>query len=82
MFLAFIIYGIGALIFIAFSAVIMYHLLKFGFMGDATRLMAVIFGAIAIGLLVFCTYYLIQHNYIGTGSFTAPVQSSLPVLGR
>ena len=82
MLLAFIIYGVGALIFIAFSVVIIYHLLKFGFVGDATRIMAVIYALIAIGLVIFCTYYLLHHNYIGTGSFFAPTESSLPILGK
>lgn len=84
MILAFILYGVGTLIFIVFSVVILYHLLRFGFMGDATRIMAVIFAVVAVGLIAFATYYLI-HLDLPNGTGLLPSSNStpqLPILGK
>lgn len=55
--LVFLVYGIVVLVFVVLSGVILYHLIRFGFFGDATKFMIIIFAVVGILLIVMSAIY-------------------------
>ena len=81
MLITFIVFAVGALIFTGFSAAIIYHFLKYGFIGDATKIMALIYLVVAALILFFGFRYFLSSGL--SWSFGSPDQkNNLPVLGR
>lgn len=84
-------YIVGVLIFLVFAGVIIYHLLRFGFIGDATKGMVFIFVVVGLVIIVFATIHVFTTewqslNLINVGSQNsqdpAPAQPSKPIFSN
>lgn len=83
--LAVAIYGIATLIFLILGCIIVYHLVKFGFMGDATKFMIVIFILVSIVLIITSSVYVVRTDWSSLGgdqnSTSDNIQTKKPILG-
>ena len=61
--LAFIIYMVGVIIFLSFGGVIVYHLRRYGFIGDATKPMAAIFFLVTAVIIIASAVNLFQTDW-------------------
>lgn len=82
--LAIAIYAVATLIFILIGLIIVYHLVKYGFIGDATRFMVVIFVIISILLIISSSVFVARTNWKSLSSNSGNskiIQSDKPILG-
>lgn len=82
--LAIAIYTVATLIFILIGLIIVYHLVKFGFIGDATRFMVVVFVIISVLLIITSSVFVARTDWKSLSSSSNNskiIQSDKPILG-
>lgn len=83
-YIAITIYGIATIIFLLLGIIIVYHLIKYGFVGDATKFMIVIFIIVSALLVIVSSVYVAKTNW-NTFNFqdtgTNALSSDKPILG-
>jgi membrane protein implicated in regulation of membrane protease activity len=84
-FLAIAIYGFATVIFVILGFIIVYHLMKYGFMGDATKFMIFTFAIVSILLIVASSIYVTRTDWsnltLSNTSSSKVIQSTQPILG-
>ncbi|MFC1640541.1 hypothetical protein ACFL2D_00670 [Patescibacteria group bacterium] len=58
-----IVYLIGVTIFSVFGVIIVYHLVHYSFLGDATKVMIGLFASIAIAIIAFSGIHFFTTNW-------------------
>ena len=58
-------YGVAVIAFVILSGVILYHLIRFGFFGDATKAMMSVFVVVGILLVVLSAMYVFSTPWSG-----------------
>ena len=84
--LAVLMYGVGTLIFVIFGGIIVYHLRRYGFMGDATKFMVAIYIIVSVLIIVSSSIFVARTDWgtlnLGPITPSAPTDSQTPIFGN
>jgi len=84
-YIAYGVFGVSVLVFLVFGIIIVYHLLRYRFIGDASIFMVVMYIAVAAVILIFSTTGVVRTDWdqygitLGTQTIQQPVKSSGPL---
>ncbi len=84
-FLAIAIYGLATIIFIVLGLIIIYHLRKYGFLGDATHFMIIVFVIVSLLLITASSVYVAKTDWSALDlsiQNSQTIQSDTPILGN